>query len=200
MQEYATVFEITQKGFDWWFPAFGLIFVFFGPAIIRRYKASYKWAYAIVIFASLWSLLSFSSMYSNYQHFRRAYQAGQYLVAEGAVEDFHPMPYGGHQDECFSVQRVRFCYSDYGPTPGFNNTSSHGGPIRAELPIRVSYVGNTILKLEIRSESVPSQAEIRKRRVDATGLGMMLFLAFPAIVIAIHAAIWLYEKLRASTM
>jgi len=198
MQEYTTVFEVTQKGFDWLFPAFGLIFVFFGPLILRRHKGSYKWVYAIVIFASLWSLLSFSFMYSRYRDFRRAYHARQYLVVEGAVEDFQPMPYGGHQDECFSVQRVRFCYSDYGSTPGFNNTSSHGGPIRSGLPVRVSYVGNSILKLEIRSDSAPSRAEIRKRKINATELGMILFLTFPMIVLAINAAMWLYDKLHAT--
>jgi hypothetical protein len=30
-----------------------------------------------------------------------AFQNGQYSVVEGTVEDFHPMPYEGHDDECF---------------------------------------------------------------------------------------------------
>ena len=196
MQEYTTVFEVTHKGFDWWFPAFGLIFVFFGPLIIRRHKGSIKWAYAIVIFALLWSLVSFSSRYSRYRDFRRAYQGGQYLVVEGPVEDFHPMPWGGHQDECFSVQRMRFCYSDYSPTPGFNNTSSHGGPIRAGLPVRVAYFGNTILRLEIKSDSAPSLAEIRQRKIDATETNLIFFLTLPAIALAANGVMWLYDKWR----
>jgi hypothetical protein len=69
------------------------------------------------------------------------------------------MPYEGHQDECFSVQSQTFCYSDYGVTAGFNNSASHGGPIREGLPVRVSYVGSTIVRLEIRSDALLSDAQ-----------------------------------------
>jgi hypothetical protein len=69
------------------------------------------------------------------------------------------MPYEGHQDECFSVQAQTFCYSDYEVTAGFNNATSHGGPIREGLPVRVSYIGNTIVRLEVRSDALPSAAE-----------------------------------------
>jgi hypothetical protein len=50
-------------------------------------------------------------------------------------------------------------YSDYVVTAGFNNTASHGGPIRQDLPVRISYVGNSIVKLEIRSDRIPSPTE-----------------------------------------
>ena len=51
--------------------------------------------------------------------------------------------------ERFCVSGTCFEYSDYVVTGGFNNTSSHGGPIRAGLPVRVSHVGDRIVKLEI---------------------------------------------------
>ncbi|WP_321797617.1 hypothetical protein [Burkholderia sp. BCC1988] len=62
---------------------------------------------------------------------------------------FEPMPYGGHAMERFCVGQVCFSYSDYVVTGGFNNTASHGGPIRAGLPVRVSYVDGLIVKLEV---------------------------------------------------
>jgi|SRR6266850_432233 len=77
-------------------------------------------------------------------------------VVEGTVENFHPMPYTGHDEETFDVKGVHFAYSDYGVTQGFNNTSSHGGPVRAGLYVRIhyAYVGSsrdaTIMRLEIR--------------------------------------------------
>jgi hypothetical protein len=61
------------------------------------------------------------------------------------------MPYEGHQDECFSVQNQRFCYSDYEIAPGFHNATSHGGPIRADLPVRIAYRDGRILRLEVPS-------------------------------------------------
>jgi hypothetical protein len=44
---------------------------------------------------------------------------------------------------------VEFSYSDYVIVPCFNNTASHGGPIRDGLRVRIAYSGNCILKLEV---------------------------------------------------
>ncbi|MGD1097093.1 MAG: hypothetical protein ABSB35_34545 [Bryobacteraceae bacterium] len=88
-----------------------------------------------------------------------AFEGGQYSVVEGVVTDFHPMPYEGHHDECFSVATQRFCYSDYAVTPGFRNSASHGGPIRAGLRVCVAYSFGTILRLEIPRDQVPSLAQ-----------------------------------------
>ena len=51
--------------------------------------------------------------------------------------------------ESFAVGGHRFSYSDYVVTSGFHNTASHGGPIHDGLDVRVSYLGNLILRLEI---------------------------------------------------
>lgn len=73
-------------------------------------------------------------------------------VIEGVVEQFHPMPYTGHDTERFVVGDVHFAYSDFSVTAGFNHTSSHGGPIHEGLRVRIHYLGDkseaTIVKLE----------------------------------------------------
>ena len=71
-------------------------------------------------------------------------------VIEGVVTDFKPMPYTGHAMESFAVNGVRFEYSDFVITAGFNNTSSHGGPIREGLPVKIWYSGGEILRLDIK--------------------------------------------------
>lgn len=174
---YETVFEITSKPFEWWYPAFGLIFVVlgigfikFGPTRDRNKKAkSFRLNFTIppkllgwffVIFASFWTLVAFGGMYYSYRKLVQAYRTGRYSVVEGIVEDFHPMPYEGHQDECFRVEKERFCYSDYELSAAFNQSASHGGPIRGGLPVRIAYYedGNyqgRILRLEIPSNKVP---------------------------------------------
>jgi len=88
-----------------------------------------------------------------------AYRKGQFSVVEGLVSNFRPMPYEGHQEECFSVQSQTFCYSDYAVTGGFNNATSHGGLIREGLPVRVLYIGGAIVRLEVRGDALPSAAE-----------------------------------------
>jgi hypothetical protein len=173
---YENVFDITQKPFEWWWPAFGLIFVAIGIALIafgskiNRNKNPKNLGFSLsvdsrflglffVVFASGWTLLAFGGTYSSYRDYLHAYQTGQYSVIEGPVEDFHPMPYEGHQDECFRVKKEKFCYSDYVVSPGFNQSASHGGPIRAGLPVRIAYYEDEnlqahILRLEIRADAL----------------------------------------------
>ena len=162
---YVTVFEITQKPFQWWFPGFGLIFVLIGAVLIwigRRW-ASQKHAkvtgYFMLAFASLWVLIAFGSTSSSYRQSVESYRNGNYAVVEGRVENFQPMPYEGHQDECFSVRGQRFCYSDYEIQPGFNQSASHGGPIREGLPVRIAFYKGQILRLEVRGDSLPTSSE-----------------------------------------
>jgi hypothetical protein len=76
------------------------------------------------------------------------FDAGRVKVAEGRVSRFIPMPYSGHALEHFCVDKACFSYSNYLSSPGFNQTSSHGGPIHEGLPVRVTYTGNTIVRLE----------------------------------------------------
>lgn len=178
---YITVFEITQKPFEWWWPAFGLLFVAIGAFLIRfgpkldRNKDLKKPRFSLavdsrligwffVIFASGWTLLAFGGTYSSYREYAQAYRTGQYSVVEGPVEDFHPMSYEGHQNECFRVKKEKFCYSDYTISPAFNQSASHGGPIRTGLPVRIAYYEDEnfqayILRLEIRADSLPPEAE-----------------------------------------
>jgi hypothetical protein len=167
---FVTAFDISQKPFEWWWPAIGLLFVAIGIIVIRygRWLAmsndSKIMGWVFVIFGSGVALGLFVLTYSTYSEYLDAYKTGRYSVVEGLVEDFHPLPYEGHQDECFRVEKQKFCYSDYEVSPAFNQTASHGGPIRAGLPVRVAYIEDAdfkphILRLEIRSDMMPSAAE-----------------------------------------
>jgi hypothetical protein len=157
---YVTVFEITQKPFQWWFSAAGLIAISAGFVMIliaRKWPSQTRakfTGYFFVIFGSVWSIGTFAGTFSQYRKCVEAYRTGKYQIVEGVVENFAPMPYEGHCDECFSVQSKRFCYSDYEIQAGFNRSASHGGPIRQGLPVRVGYYDGQILRLEIRSDGL----------------------------------------------
>lgn len=86
-----------------------------------------------------------------------ALQTGQYSTVEGPVQGFRPMPYEGHQDEVFTVDRHIFSYTDFAFTPCFNRSSSHGGPIRAGLNLRIAYVDDCILRIDLVPNS-PDQS------------------------------------------
>jgi hypothetical protein len=151
---YRVVFDISQKGLDWWLPAIGFLFLIAGIVLAwtGRLQEWTRWritGYVFVGFSLFWTLVVLATTLREYLVLHEAYRNGHYSVVEGEVENFHPMPYAGHQDECFSVKGTSFCYSDFEPTAGFNNTASHGGPIRSGLPVRVAYVDGHILRIEV---------------------------------------------------
>src|ERR1700722_17382262 len=132
--DYVMVYQISKQWGDWPFALIGAIPIVVGIAIILG-KRKFKWQrphWALPIFfcgfGLLWLCTAGVMVFRDDSQAYRAFQEGNYRIVEGEVEDFHPMPYEGHQDECFSVKDQRFCYSDYQVTHGFHNAASHGGP------------------------------------------------------------------------
>lgn len=121
-----------------------------GALIVIRYRPARilsSVAVAVIVFGA------FVECYhvSKTRELMDAYQSGNYSVAEGAVQDFHPMPYDGHERESFVVQGKRFSYSDFIVSPGFRNAVSHGGALREGMWVRVLYIREHIVRVEISS-------------------------------------------------
>lgn len=157
---YRLAYDVTQQTPALGFPLMGLLFVGIGLVLWRfrhRLSPDTPWRRtafpaAFLGFALVWTAVASVSVLSGHLDAQRALRDGTALVVEGTVDDFHPMPAAGHDTERFTVKGVRFEYSDFMVTAGFNNTSSHGGPMRGGLPVRIHYVGGArplIVKLEI---------------------------------------------------
>ena len=156
---YRVAYDILDAGYKaGGFAAFGLIFVIIGAILIPfRRRIMGKWpplagtifAFFYFGFALLWTTVAFLGTYTEYRTCRNARVDGTATITEGVVTNFIPMPYSGHADEKFTVNGVTFSYSDYGVTAGFNNTKSHGGPIDQGKKVRVTHVGNVIVRLEV---------------------------------------------------
>jgi hypothetical protein len=158
---YTTVFDATRTGYrQWSFAAGGLIFVAVGlvlPMLMRigifpkQPAWMQKWFPRVFLgFAIFWTATCFISTYVDYRRAVGAIRNNRAHMIEGVVRDFKPMPYTGHAMESFVVQGVRFEYSDYVITAGCNNTSSHGGPVREGLPVKIWYLRGEILRLDIK--------------------------------------------------
>ena len=64
-------------------------------------------------------------------------------VIEGYVEEYHPMPYEGHDTEHFEIDGVYFEYSDYNMVNGYNISASHGGVVTHNgQHLRIKYIQN----------------------------------------------------------
>jgi hypothetical protein len=165
--DYRLIYDISQQPFPWWIVAVllalaagGSIYGFAPNWIIRRIfkrQAGHRQLFGTIYLLGLLALggpVLFQN-WSTYSAFQNLAQTGKCEVVEGKVTHFIPMPYSGGGVEKFTVNGVPFQYTDYDAQPGFNNTQSHGGPIREGLSVRIGYtyvprwLKNTILRLEI---------------------------------------------------
>lgn len=152
--EYYVAFDVAQAGpRHLWFVALGALFLALGAVLFvfrKRAMGVRKFlAYVMLPFAALWTFCSLVSVGLGYSSLATALRSGRCQIVEGHVTQFRPMPKEGHALESFVVDGKRFEYSDFILTPGFNNTSSHGGPIREGLRVRIHYLGSDIARLEI---------------------------------------------------
>ncbi len=160
--EYRLVFDIAEAGFkNWKFSVFGLLFVAVGILLVafrgeigkgRHWIFRCIFPFCFLGFSVLWTLVVFLSTYGNYRRHSLLMREGRASLVEGRVENFVPMAYHGHGLESFEVNGVRFEYSDYVVSPGFNNSKSHGGPIDEGRLVRIHHRDGIILRLEIKDE------------------------------------------------
>jgi hypothetical protein len=162
---YVTIFDISKQRFEWWWPAIGLLILAIGIVCIKFVS---KWpnqknakiiGWVMVVFGPIFTIVVYNSQSSMWADWRSAYERGAYSTVEGVVHDFKPMPYEGHQDECFWVKNQKFCYSDYIVRPGFRQSTSHGGPIREGLPVRIDYYNGQILRLDVAAASLTPEVQ-----------------------------------------
>lgn len=153
--QFVTVFEISAKPMNWHPVINCFIFCIVGLGVVLwKWRSDERIKYLLVGVGLCF--IAFIIVFGSYRgethgvpEAAQALREGRVSIIEGRVEDFVPMPYGGHPEEQFTVSGVRFSYSDYVIQPCFNNTSSHGGPVRKGMWVRLSYRDNCILKIEV---------------------------------------------------
>ena len=107
------------------------------------------------VYLAIFSILGLFGQIHMYNKIVKAYEQGNYQIVEGYVENFDPMPYGGHKQESFDINGVSFSYSDFSVRPGYHNAKSHGGVITGNgQHLKIGYVfynsaeGNVIVYIE----------------------------------------------------
>ncbi len=159
---YQVVYDIQRVWYPgWWVFALGLLPISLGLTVIlfgdtklldSIIERSRNQRVVMPILFCIFGLVGLgvgTINYSNFANLRSAAQNGSTEIVAGKVEQFVPMPYEGHAQETFIVSGHYFSYSDYDQTKGFNQSQSHGGPIREGLQVRITHVDGSIVKLEI---------------------------------------------------
>jgi hypothetical protein len=163
-QHFITVFEIAQKHPNWEFittPLIGFLVacIFAGWELATKRRTKFIAVAALLAFICF--IVAFGSYRGSTYGLKEAQQLlrdGSFSTVEGRVTDFIPMPAWGHGMEQFTVSGVHFSYSDYVLVPCFNNTTSHGGPIKPDIWVRLSYYDDCILRIEVWQPSDQSRS------------------------------------------
>jgi hypothetical protein len=194
MLEYSTVYEISKPPPSWLLQYAGLVPFALGIVIaIGKLRFGWRrpnWLALILLGIFGFMVFTITPGFAPLSGPFTSYQAGRYSVVEGLVTDFHPMPYDGHEEECFSVRPERFCYSDYEGNPGFHNTASHGGPIRAGIHVRIAYSGPIILRIEVGKDEVVSPAQRRQWEINAESESFTYKVRVPLLFLTVFVTLW----------
>src|SRR5216684_4032508 len=157
--EFTAVYDITTTSFPWREllvpPVLALVFAIAWILWTKYDKPPRRFARILPWLALLFSI-AWTAMWAgvgtvNLLRARKATVEGHANVIEGTVHDFVPEPSGGHASEHFSVKGKTFYYASGVLMPGFRQSQRVGGPIRNGLYLRVHYLDDDILKLEIRT-------------------------------------------------
>jgi hypothetical protein len=140
--EYASAFDVADRPWigAWWVALAVLLGVALAAWSVRHWGRSYRRRNVVIPVLLTGVLLSaFASYGYERDVLRRELRSGRVGLAVGQVLRFHAMPWAGHEYEEFTVDGVRFAYSNFVMTPAFNDAASHGGPIAPGKTVRISY-------------------------------------------------------------
>jgi hypothetical protein len=113
--------------------------IYFGAPRFIRLKGKY-FGLAWGILALLIFFVIAATRFKDYSEVKNVLDQKQYSIVEGRVQEYHPMPAGGHDTERFRVGDLYFtmCDFDYG-IMGYNHAASHGGVIKSNLYVKIWY-------------------------------------------------------------
>jgi hypothetical protein len=98
----------------------------------------------------VWAIAILAATYGQYANLNTEYERGAYQQVSGRIENFADSGPGLQPGtERFTVGGVPFSYSRYIMSPGFRKTRASGGPLHNGLSVRIKYIGNAIVRLEI---------------------------------------------------
>ena len=156
MTGYHTVFEISRTGSGMLeFFVVPLFFLALGVGLVRGWvqfqarRPSKLIGYFFIFFSLIMETLVIWNSTRVNADLEGALRKGHYQIVEGRVENLEPMNDWRNKHESFTVRGLRFRYSDFIVDQCFNHSSTHGGPIRDGLFVRVSYLDRCILRLEV---------------------------------------------------
>jgi hypothetical protein len=160
---YRTVFEVSHFGnahLD--FLGIGVVALIIGLILpwfskrknLKSDHVQFKRLALVYVVGPLLILIGVIVFYSNVINERKLTSAlanNQCDIVEGVVQVLHQEPVNGHDvGDHIKIGNKEFIYSYWTLTVTFNRTISHGGELKNGAVARLHYIGNDILKVEIK--------------------------------------------------
>jgi hypothetical protein len=162
MEDNQVYYDISRDGFRlWWFPVVFCLFGFY-PFLLYYWKANLvpktlaptDTLYLILGFIFIVSGLFFSIyMWQQFEHSCKALKNGNCKIVEGSVTEHRITSTGNRESESFIVADKQFSYADNIVVVGFNRTPKHGGKIKNDMNLKVFYLEDRIIRIEIRTSN-----------------------------------------------
>ena len=143
--QYQTIYDVNQAAFPWMSVGIPLFILLISAVILfNRHAIPGVWRPVGLMLAGacllgslvLLLMVSIPSVFS-YGSARDVLNSGRAAMVEGRVQGLEQTSYG--KAESFSVDGIRFSYSQYSESVGFHQTSAFGGPISGGLNVRIWY-------------------------------------------------------------
>jgi hypothetical protein len=106
------------------------------------------------LWVPLWFIVGGACLFSiicEGRDFTVALRSGRCELVEGTVSVIHGQPKSGHDaGDHIRISNKEFIYNYFSMGLGYKQTISHGGWLTNGVSARLYYLGNTILKVEIK--------------------------------------------------
>jgi len=108
----------------------------------------------LLVWGTFWisaSLFWFVSAARETHKLTQALKEGRCAVVEGTVSVLREQPMSGHAaGDRIRIGDKEFVYSYFVASPGYHMTVSHGGALVNGASVRLHYLGETIVKVEVK--------------------------------------------------
>jgi hypothetical protein len=92
-------------------------------------------------------------MWQQFEHSRKALKNGNCKIVEGSVTEHKVTSNDNRESESFIVAGKRFSYADNIVVVGFNRTPKHGGTIKNDMNLKIFYLEDRIIRIEIKTSN-----------------------------------------------
>lgn len=159
-------YDLAASGFPylWWPPAgIGIILAVYllyrvvvavVPPSIQRWQQPFLGFLGACAAIVAFTMYMPAKAYLSYERAISAIESGATEKVEGSVTEFVPYEGSHHSLESFAVCRKHFVLDPNAIEPGFRQTRFSGSPIQDGVPVRVTYIGSMIVRLEVCQQGV----------------------------------------------